>query len=282
VLPPFTSGVGAAADTALTLVEFTGQDPDLQPTRGPHKRWQRSLQGLTCYSQRTIGPCLPSIPSRGGNGGLPARPTRGGLRHFMQTSAVGESAEIRTAALPPGDLVVGDWLVEPDLDRVTREGVAIHLRPKLMDVLVYLAQNAGRTVPHEELRARIWPGQRFIAASVLPRCIAELRQTLGDRAACSTLIQTIPKRGYRLIAAVRQPANAVAEHGARVMRPSLRRSATSPAEPTRVRLLPTPEARSAMESTSLPASHGAPVAGWLRRVQLKAMRVWRSLRSRVK
>jgi DNA-binding winged helix-turn-helix (wHTH) protein len=200
----------------------------------------------------------------------------------MQTSSVSESADIRTAALPPGDLMVGDWLVEPDLDRVTRDGVAVHLRPKLMDVLVYLAQNAGRTVPHEELRAQVWPGQRFIAASVLPRCIAELRQTLGDRAACSTLIQTIPKRGYRLIAAVRQPADAMAECSARAVQLSPRRPVTWPDEPTRVRLLPTPpESRSAMESTLLPASHGAPVAGWLRRAQLIAVRLWRSLRSRV-
>jgi DNA-binding winged helix-turn-helix (wHTH) protein len=199
----------------------------------------------------------------------------------MQTSAVGESAEIRTAASPPGDLMVGDWLVEPDLDRVTRDGVAVHLRPKLMDVLVYLAQNAGRTVPHEELRAQVWPGQRFIAASVLPRCIAELRQTLGDSAACSTLIQTIPKRGYRLIAAVRQPADAMVERAARTVQLSPRRSAMWSDGPTRARLLPIPEPKSAMGSAPLPASHGAPVARWLRRARLIAMRLWRSLRFRV-
>ncbi len=71
-----------------------------------------------------------------------------------------------------------------------------------MDLLVYLARNAGRTVPQDELLASIWPGQRFLAGTTLPRCIAELRQALGDRAAASTMILTIHKRGYRLIAPV--------------------------------------------------------------------------------
>lgn len=99
---------------------------------------------------------------------------------------------------------VGEWLVEPDLCRVSRGGVSTHLRPQLMDLLVYLAQHATRTVPQDELLANIWPGQHFLADTALPRCIAELRQALGDRAGASTIILTIPKRGYRLIAPVGQ------------------------------------------------------------------------------
>jgi eukaryotic-like serine/threonine-protein kinase len=97
---------------------------------------------------------------------------------------------------------VGEWLVEPDLCRVSRDGASIHLRPQLMDLLVYLAQHARRTVPHGELLANIWPGQPFLADTALPRCIAELRRTLDDRAGESTVILTVPKRGYRLIAPV--------------------------------------------------------------------------------
>jgi hypothetical protein len=74
----------------------------------------------------------------------------------------------------------------------------------------------------------------------------------------------------------------VAECAARAVQLLPRRPVTWPGEPTRVRLLPTPEARSAMESTPLPASHGAPVTGWLRRARLIAVRLWHSLRSPVK
>ena len=199
----------------------------------------------------------------------------------MQTTAVSHSAVIRAAALPPGDLVVGDWLVEPDLDRVSRDGVSVHVRPKLMDLLVYLAQNAGRTVPHDELRASVWPGQPFIAGTVLPRCIAELRQALGDHAADSMLIQTIPKRGYRLIAAVRPAADVMSESNARAGRPSLHRSGVRPGERVQARLSLPSVPRSPAGPMPLPATHGARVAEWLRRARLGAARLWRSFRSRV-
>jgi DNA-binding winged helix-turn-helix (wHTH) protein len=97
---------------------------------------------------------------------------------------------------------VGEWLVEPDLCRLSRDGTCAHLRPQLMDLLVYLARNAGRTVPQDELLANIWPGQAYLAETALPRCITELRHALGDRAVASTVILTIHKRGYRLIAPV--------------------------------------------------------------------------------
>jgi DNA-binding winged helix-turn-helix (wHTH) protein len=97
---------------------------------------------------------------------------------------------------------LGDWLVEPGLCRVSRGGTSTHIRPQLMDLLVCLAQNDGRTVGQDELHANIWPGQPFLAATSLPRCIAELRHALGDRAGASAIILTVYKRGYRLIAPV--------------------------------------------------------------------------------
>lgn len=120
----------------------------------------------------------------------------------MHTTASRRSDMAAVAILPAADFVLGEWLVEPDLNQVSRHGVSAHVRPQLMDLLVYLASNTGRTVPHGELLAHVWPDQPFVTGTALPRCIAELRQTLGDRASGSTLIQTIPKRGYRMIAAV--------------------------------------------------------------------------------
>jgi DNA-binding winged helix-turn-helix (wHTH) protein len=97
---------------------------------------------------------------------------------------------------------VGDWLVEPELCRVSRGDSSTHVRPQLMDLLVYLAKNAGRTVHQDDVHANIWPGQPFLAATALPRCITELRHALGDRAGASAIILTVHKRGYRLIAPV--------------------------------------------------------------------------------
>jgi DNA-binding winged helix-turn-helix (wHTH) protein len=76
-------------------------------------------------------------------------------------------------------------------------------------------------VPHDELLANVWPEQPFIAGTSLPRCVAELRQTLGDHATESTVIQTIPKRGYRLIAMVGPAADVMPAAGTEAWRPPL-------------------------------------------------------------
>jgi len=117
----------------------------------------------------------------------------------------------RPAALDLHDFGLDGWLVQPSLDRVTRDGVAIRIRPQLMDVLVCLAAHPGSMVTREELLATVW-SDRFVVESSLTRCVAELRQVLGDSARQPRIIETIPKRGYRLIADVicaREPDQAV-------------------------------------------------------------------------
>jgi DNA-binding winged helix-turn-helix (wHTH) protein len=113
----------------------------------------------------------------------------------------------------PQDFQLAEWLVRPSLDQLISRGVVVRIRPQLMDLLVCLAARAGRTVARQELAAAIWPGQ-FVADSGLARCVAELRRALGDSARQPRIIETIPKRGYRLVAAV-SPADVppVAERG---------------------------------------------------------------------
>jgi DNA-binding winged helix-turn-helix (wHTH) protein/tetratricopeptide (TPR) repeat protein len=99
------------------------------------------------------------------------------------------------------DFRVGEWLVEPSLDRLSRNGTVLRLRPQLTNLLVVLAEHAGKTVSKDEILARVWEGQ-FVAESGMTRCIAELRQALGDDAREPKVLETIPKRGYRLVAPV--------------------------------------------------------------------------------
>ena len=73
-----------------------------------------------------------------------------------------------------------------------------------MDVLVHLAEHAGEVVPKRQLIASTWD-QEYVADAVLTRAVAELRRALGDSAQEPTYIETIPRRGYRLIAAVSPP-----------------------------------------------------------------------------
>jgi TolB-like protein/DNA-binding winged helix-turn-helix (wHTH) protein/Tfp pilus assembly protein PilF len=100
-----------------------------------------------------------------------------------------------------GNFHVAEWLVEPDLNTVCRNGETVHLQPKVMKVLVCLAQRAGKPVSKEELLQSVWT-DTFVTDDVLKRSISELRRVFGDDAQESRIIQTIPKRGYRLLAPV--------------------------------------------------------------------------------
>lgn len=100
-----------------------------------------------------------------------------------------------------GDFRLGDWLVQPRLNRMKRGETEIHLRPKLMDVLVFLAQHVGEVVSKEEILESVW-AKRFMAESVLSGLMAELRGVLDDDAREPRFLETVPKRGYRLVAPV--------------------------------------------------------------------------------
>ena len=99
------------------------------------------------------------------------------------------------------DFKIAAWLVQPSLNRLSCEDHVIQLEPKLMDVLVYLAANAGRVVSKNDITDAVWPDV-FITESVITRSIAILRRAFGDDVRSPRFIETISKRGYRLIADV--------------------------------------------------------------------------------
>ena len=101
----------------------------------------------------------------------------------------------------PADFHVGGWLVQPSLNVIVQAGTARHLEPQVMDLLAFLAAAGGRVVSKAEIIDAVWDG-RFIAEATLTRAMADLRRALGDDHRSSQYIETIPKRGYRLTAAI--------------------------------------------------------------------------------
>ncbi len=108
---------------------------------------------------------------------------------------------------------LGDWLVDPRACQLSRGDAGVKVRAQLVDVLTCLARRAGEIVLKDEILQEVWPGQ-FIAESGLSRCIAELRQILQDDAQQPRYIETITKRGYRLVAPVVWVTPAVQETAA--------------------------------------------------------------------
>jgi DNA-binding winged helix-turn-helix (wHTH) protein len=106
-----------------------------------------------------------------------------------------------TGADVQGDFRINDWLIQPQINTVERNGKTWHLEPKVMQVLVHLASHPDEVLSKERLIDAIWR-DTFVGDDVLIRCISEIRYVFGDDARSSHVIQTIPKAGYRLIAAV--------------------------------------------------------------------------------
>ena len=103
-----------------------------------------------------------------------------------------------------GDFRLGSHLVRPSLNEISSVDGVKHLEPKLIQVLVCLAERAGEVVSKEQILAGVWAGV-FVTDDVLTRGISELRRALGDDAREPQYIQTITKKGYRLIAPVGRP-----------------------------------------------------------------------------
>jgi WD40 repeat protein/DNA-binding winged helix-turn-helix (wHTH) protein len=96
---------------------------------------------------------------------------------------------------------VGEWSVAPSLNRVMRDGVTVQLAFKAMDLLIFLAENAGEVVDKRRLFDAVWQTE-YVADNTLTKRIGELREAFADDARNPRFIETIPKRGYRLIADV--------------------------------------------------------------------------------
>ena len=95
----------------------------------------------------------------------------------------------------------GVWQAFPPRNLLLGLVGEIHIEPKVMQVLEYLASSPGQVVGRESLLNGIWEGRAF-SDEPLSRCIFELRRALGDSSKDPKYIETIPKSGYRLIAAV--------------------------------------------------------------------------------
>jgi adenylate cyclase len=98
---------------------------------------------------------------------------------------------------------VGEWQVEPDLNSISRAGEKRSVEPKLIEVLAYLADNPGMVLTKEQIIRAVWP-DTFVSQDVLRYSISGLRKALGDDAANPRFIQTVSRRGYRLIAPVKR------------------------------------------------------------------------------
>lgn len=104
----------------------------------------------------------------------------------------------RLTAIP---LRIGDWCVNPAAGQMSRGDEVVRLEARTLRLLLCLAQHAGEVVSIEELLDQVWAGVVVTQDSVY-QAVASLRRLLGDDAKQPAYIATVPRLGYRLVAAV--------------------------------------------------------------------------------
>jgi TolB-like protein len=97
----------------------------------------------------------------------------------------------------------GPFELDPFTGELRRGGRRLRLPPQPARVLGLLAGRAGELVTRDEIRSDLWPRETFVDFELgINHCLKRIRATLGDRAASPRFIETLPRRGYRFVAAV--------------------------------------------------------------------------------
>ncbi len=96
---------------------------------------------------------------------------------------------------------VDDWHINPLSSEIFSGELHKKLEPKVMAVLVCLVQQAGKVVTRNQLETTVWAG-RVVGYEALASTIIKLRKAFNDNPKQPHIIETIPKKGYRLIAEV--------------------------------------------------------------------------------
>ena len=100
--------------------------------------------------------------------------------------------------------LIGDWLFHADLHRLERENDVVKLEPRVAELLLFMAMRPGESISRSNLMDALWPNM-VVGDEALSNAVNKLRKALGDDHHDPLFIETIPKVGYRLIAAVGIP-----------------------------------------------------------------------------
>ena len=121
----------------------------------------------------------------------------------LATTISMDQPEFATSPETQTGFSVADWTVDPSTLRIQQGESEVRLEPKVMAVLQLLASRQGEVVSRQELEERVWAGT-VVGYDAISNAIIKLRKAFGDDAQNASVIETIPKTGYRLIAEVHQ------------------------------------------------------------------------------
>lgn len=96
----------------------------------------------------------------------------------------------------------GPFVLDTLQHALLKEGKPVALTPKTYDTLLVLVQNRGRMLSKDELMNKLWPDS-FVEEANLTQQVSMIRKALGDSSGDPRYVHTVPGRGYRFTAAIR-------------------------------------------------------------------------------
>ncbi|HWP43204.1 MAG TPA: winged helix-turn-helix domain-containing protein [Blastocatellia bacterium] len=97
----------------------------------------------------------------------------------------------------------GPFRLDPEESLLLRDGKPVYLKPKVLETLLVLVESSGRVLDKETLMQRLWQ-DTFVEEANLTVNISQLRKALGQTEGGEQFIETMPRRGYRFAAEVRE------------------------------------------------------------------------------
>jgi len=109
-----------------------------------------------------------------------------------------------------GKVKFGPFVADLAAGELLKKGKRVKIQQQPMQVLEALLENPRQVVTREELRTRVWPGDTFVDFEhSLNTAVKKLRAALGDSAGRPKYVETLPRRGYRFLAAVEMSEEAL-------------------------------------------------------------------------
>src|SRR5258705_7945375 len=103
-----------------------------------------------------------------------------------------------------------DFRLDAGKRLLLRGAQMLSLTPRILDTLLYFVRHQGRVIEKDELMRAIWP-DAFVEENNLNQSVSTLRRVLGESRGENRYIVTVPGRGYRLVAVVKQAGGGASE-----------------------------------------------------------------------
>src|SRR6266567_3752953 len=112
-------------------------------------------------------------------------------------------AEVQLAASPVQGIRFGEFELDVRAAELRKGERRIRLQEQPFQILLMLLDHSGEVVTREEIRKRLWPNDTIVEFEhSIGTAIKKLRQALGDEAESPCYVETLPRRGFRLLVPV--------------------------------------------------------------------------------